>query len=67
MSSANLKDNESKFLTDEDFLKVLGIYFDVTSNLIDSSTNHGVSGATFLARMGFGVGLVIDLNINIKK
>ena len=70
MPDNNSSNVEERFLTDEDFLKILGIYFDTSSGLLDtlgSDKEIATNGAKFIAKVGFGVGTAIDLTVNLSK
>ena len=70
MPDNNSSNAEEKFLTDADFLKIPGIYFDTSSGLLDtlgSDKEIATSGAKFIAKVGFGVGTAIDLTVNLSK
>ncbi|WP_423903180.1 hypothetical protein [Campylobacter showae] len=64
MASTNLavKNNDpnntkERFLTDEDFLKIPGIYFGATSELIEKFGVKEIAkkGGDFVTKVGFGV------------
>lgn len=66
----NSNNAEVRFLTDEDFLKIPGIYFDTASTLLrDFGTDKEIAtkGANFVAKVGFGVGTAVDLTVNLSK
>ena len=63
--SANKAEDE-RFLTDEDLLKIPGLFFSGTSSLIENVAKDEI-GSKFIARVGFATGLVTDLTVNISK
>ena len=66
----NSNNAEVRFLTDADFLKAPGIYFDTASTLLrDFGTDKEIAtkGAKFIAKVGFGVGTAVDLTVNLSK
>ena len=65
----NSNNEEVRFLTDEDFLKIPGIYFDTVGSLIEKLGVGEIAknGAKFVAKVGFGVGTAIDLTVNLLK
>ena len=70
MPDNNFSSVEERFLTDEDFLKIPGIYFDTASGILDtlgSDKEIATNGAKFIAKVGFGVGTAIDLTVNLSK
>ena len=70
MPDNNSSNTEERFLTDEDFLKIPGIYFDTASGILDtlgSDKEIAINGAKFIAKVGFGVGTAIDLTVNLSK
>ncbi|MDD7423154.1 MAG: hypothetical protein PUK41_07345, partial [Campylobacter hominis] len=65
----NSNNEEVRFLTEEDILKIPGIYFDTVGSLIEKLGVGEIAkkGANFIAKVGFGVGTAIDLTINLSK
>lgn len=57
---------KEQFLTDEDLLKIPGLFFSGASELI-SRVGKDEVGSKFIARVGFATGLVTDLTVNISK